>query len=230
MLHSQKTTSALGPPSPSILVLISCAVIVITMVRQAEAVGMHTTNSAASPVLLLTAGDGPWKWRRTRYMLLDGALDEGQTSYPLSAISKLRQVGSAMRTQDGEVLTFEFGQQRGVNESEISAPAPLQLRLGATFEEAGVGSQLWDASIALTLVRRSRLVPLPEKARFVELGCGLALPSLDLARDTSAAAEAEDRVRAGPLPTRAAGVCRRSSQGLSGRQVRNAPIQRVRDA
>ena len=111
-------------------------------------------------------------WRRTRYTLLDGALEQTTTSYPLSTIRKLRALGSVMRTQDNsKIVTFEF-----------DAAAPLRLELGATYEEAGVGASLWDASIALALFQRSRLVPLPPSAHVVELGAGLGLPSLDLAR------------------------------------------------
>ena len=116
-------------------------------------------------------GDGPWAWRRARYTLLDGALDEGTTLYSHSSISKLRSLGTAMRTQDGSQVSFDFD----------NSP-PLQLSLGATFEEAGVGSQLWEASIALALFQRSHILPLPQSARVLELGCGLGLPSLDMAR------------------------------------------------
>jgi predicted nicotinamide N-methyase len=108
-------------------------------------------------------------------MLLDGALEQTTTSYPLSTIRKLRALGSVMRTQDSsKTVTFEFD----------TAP-PLRLELGATYEEAGVGASLWDASIALALFQRSRMVPLPSAAHVVELGAGLGLPSLDLARWSS---------------------------------------------
>ena len=132
---------------------------------------VNTPAPAPPPVLLLTAGDGPWAWRRTRYMLLDGALDAATTTYPLSAIRKLRALGSVMRTQDGSHVTFEFDE----------AP-PLRLELGVTYEEAGVGASLWDASIAMALFQRSGDVPLPRDAHVMELGAGIGLPSLDLAR------------------------------------------------
>ena len=134
-----------------------------------------TLSPPSTPVLLLPMGDGPWAWRRARYTLLDGALDEGTTIYSLSSINKLRSLGTAMRTQerDSSRVSFEFD----------NSP-PLELSLGATFEEAGVGAQLWEASIALALFHRSEIAPLPASARVLELGCGLGLPSLDMARWT----------------------------------------------
>lgn len=61
--------------------------------------------------------------------------------------------------------------------------APLTITL-ADFAEGGVGSQLWDASIALLLYLRSDHAArmLSPDARVLELGAGLALPSFDLAR------------------------------------------------
>ena len=68
----------------------------------------------------------------------------------------------------------------------VHGEAPLkgagQLELGATYAEAGVGASLWDASIALSLFQRSGELTLPASARVVELGAGLGLPGLDLAR------------------------------------------------
>ena len=75
-----------------------------------------------------------------------------------------------MRSQTGEHVTFDFGD------------TPLELHLGATHEEAGVGSQLWDASVALSLFLRSGHLSLSPSSRVVELGAGIGLPSLDLAR------------------------------------------------
>lgn len=131
------------------------------------------TPTTSGPLLLLAAGDGPWAWRSTRYELLDGALDEATTLHSRSTISKLKSLGVAMRTQaeDGSLLSFSFGSE-----------PPLDVRLGVTHEQAGVGSQMWDSAIALCLFQRSRLVPLPAAAKVVELGAGLGLPSLDLAR------------------------------------------------
>ena len=109
-----------------------------------------TLSPPSTPVLLLPMGDGPWAWRRARYTLLDGALDEGTTVYSLTSINKLRSLGTAMRTQVGSQVSFEFDDS-----------PPLELSLGATFEEAGVGAQLWEASIALALFHRSEIAPLP---------------------------------------------------------------------
>ena len=131
----------------------------------------QAAQAAPPPVLLLTAGDGPWQWRRTNYMLLDGALDQTTTTHSLSSIRQLRSLGSVMRSQHGSQVTFEFD----------SAAAPLQLEVGK-YEEAGVGASLWDASIALSLFQRSGQMPLPASAKVVELGAGLGLPSFDLAR------------------------------------------------
>ena len=102
-----------------------------------------TPSAPAAPVLLLTAGNGPWAWSRTRYELVDAALDETVTTYPLSEINAHPRLGHVMRSQTGEHVTFDFGD------------TPLELHLGATHEEAGVGSQLWDASVALSLFLRS---------------------------------------------------------------------------
>ena len=101
-----------------------------------------TPSAPAAPVLLLTAGNGPWAWSRTRYELVDAALDETVTTYPLSEINAHPRLGHVMRSQTGEHVTFDFGD------------TPLELHLGATHEEAGVGSQLWDASVALSLFLR----------------------------------------------------------------------------
>ena len=128
-----------------------------------------TPAAPTSPVLLLTAGDGPWAWSRTRYELVDAALDETKTVYPVSEINAQR-LGHVMRSQTGEHVTFDFGD------------TPLELHLGATHEEAGVGSQLWDASVALSLFLRSGHLSLSPSSRVVELGAGIGLPSLDLAR------------------------------------------------
>ena len=129
-----------------------------------------TPSAPAAPVLLLTAGNGPWAWSRTRYELVDAALDETVTTYPLSEINAHPRLGHVMRSQTGEHVTFDFGD------------APLELHLGATHEEAGVGSQLWDASVALSLFLRSGHLSLSPSSRVVELGAGIGLPSLDLAR------------------------------------------------
>ena len=132
-------------------------------------IAMQTATSAAP--LLLTASDGPWAWRSTKYTLLDGGLDQTTTTYSQASIRKLRALGSVMRTQNNGMVTFEF-----------EAAPPLQIELGTTHAEAGVGAELWDASLALALFQRSRAVPLPDAANVVELGAGLGLPSFDLAR------------------------------------------------
>jgi len=128
-------------------------------------------TAAGAPLLMLPAGDGPWAWRRARYELLDGALDEHVLSYSIQSIRKLRSLGSAMRTENGQAVTFEFDEG-----------PPLPLDQTVTHEEAGVGSRLWESAIALALFDRSRLVPFPPSARLIELGAGLGLPSFDLAR------------------------------------------------
>ena len=61
----------------------------------------QAAQAAPPPVLLLTAGDGPWQWRRTNYMLLDGALDQTTTTHSLSSIRQLRSLGSVMRRRGG---------------------------------------------------------------------------------------------------------------------------------
>jgi len=143
----------------------------------AIATSLKYMKPAGATPLLLTAGEGPWSWRRTRFTLLDGALDPTMTHYSTAQIGTLQKLGEVMRTQDEEGrLVLEFNDA-----------TPLRLQANATHAEAGVGSQLWDASIACTLLMRSQLVKLPPAARVIELGAGLGLPSLDLARWSAAA-------------------------------------------
>ena len=106
-----------------------------------------TPSAPAAPVLQLTAGNGPWAWSRTRYELVDAALDETVTTYPLSEINAHPRLGHVMRSQTGEHVTFDFGD------------APLELHLGATHEEAGV-AELDDDVQALRLPRSPPRLPM----------------------------------------------------------------------
>lgn len=128
--------------------------------------------ASPSPPLLLTAGDGPWAWVRTKFGLLDGPLDTKTTMHSWDAISKLRELGSTIRTQHNETChTFNMDDD-----------AAMELRLPSNYDD-GVGSRVWEASIALALFQRSSASPpIAAGARVLELGAGIGLPGLDLAR------------------------------------------------
>jgi len=95
-----------------------------------------------------------------------------------------------MRIQDGDHVLFDLGAPRSRHLADVSnhlsadaSEGPLRIHLGATYEEAGVGYQVWDSAIAMAILQRSNLLPsLPASARVIELGAGLGLPGLDLAR------------------------------------------------
>jgi len=128
--------------------------------------------NVTSPLPILPAGDGPWAWRSTRYELLDGGLEEAQVTYKRATVRKLRSLGTAVRTRCKGKVAFDLGGE-----------PTLQVEMSATHAEAGVGASLWDAAVALSILQRSwAAAPLPPQARVLELGAGLALPGLDLAR------------------------------------------------
>ena len=135
------------------------------------------SSSVTSAPLLLTAGDGPWQWKRTRYELLDGGLDPATTIFSASSIKRLGSLGRLMRSQQDDVVTFDF--------ETDEAAQPLALNLGVTYEEVGVGARVWDSSVAMLIYQRSaRNQLLPVSARVLELGAGLGLPGIDMARMT----------------------------------------------
>lgn len=144
-----------------------------------------TVMGAATAVapLLLTAGDGPWSWRATRYTLLDGSAagNEHRTSFSQEAVAKRRTLGSVSvsaadglpmsAAHDGATLTFSFAQDE-----------PLTLGL-TSFGDAGVGHRVWDSAIVMALFQRSGDAPaMPLGARVLELGAGVGLPGIDIAR------------------------------------------------
>ena len=142
---------------------------------------------ASQQVLRLTAADGPWQWRRARYDLLEGAVDERTTTFSSSAIRRHKRLGTLWRVapdmdpagynQLGNRLQFFFG-------GESSPPIELAL---TSFDEGGVGAQVWDAAIAMAIFQQSDEWPeLPPKVRVLELGAGIGLPSFELARRVSA--------------------------------------------
>ena len=151
-------------------------------------------------VLRLTAGDGPWNWSRAKYDLLDGALDDRSTTFSSQQCSSREVLGSLWRMQpSAEVAqgqaSFSFKhpsadleprQARVGSKTKLKHLAPLTLAL-TTFEAAGVGAQVWEAAIAMTLFLSSDRAPaLPEQYRVLELGAGVGLPSFVMARSSAA--------------------------------------------
>ena len=140
------------------------------------------TTAATSPPLLLTAGDSPSLWRSVKYELYDGALDETTTSHSYEAISKLRSLASTIR--------------RNLNETAVQFDMmdhdepPMELELPSSYDD-GVGSRVWEASIALSLLQRSSIAPSlfscdnVDACNVMELGAGIGLPGLDMARSAS---------------------------------------------
>lgn len=140
---------------------------------------MLGAQALAAPPLLLTAGDGPWAWTRARYTLLDGALDDKQTTYSAKEIERFPRLGSTLRTQMDNAVSFEFGKDVELDGSSC----PLTLSL-ASYEHAGVGGTLWDAGVALTLLGPDTL-GMPENANVLELGAGIGLPGIALSRHSA---------------------------------------------
>jgi predicted nicotinamide N-methyase len=144
--------------------------------------GAHATTAPTPAPLLLTAGDGPWAWTKTRYRLLDGALDDKVTSYGMAAMSHLHSLGSAMRTQlhDDNAVAFEFE----VDANRDDTPITLSL---ASYDDAGVGGHVWDAGVAMAILSKgAEQIAMPSRAnarsKVLELGAGLGLPGISLSR------------------------------------------------
>jgi predicted nicotinamide N-methyase len=167
----------------------------------------HTTTAPAAAPLLLTAGDGPWAWTKTRYKLLDGALDDKVTSYGTDAMSHLHTLGSAIRTQlhDDNAVAFEF---------DADSDGPIKLSL-ASYEDAGVGGHVWDAGVAMAILSKgSEQIAMPYRAnarsKVLELGAGLGLPGISLSRHAGGASVTLTDARPKLVPvleSNAAGVC-----------------------
>jgi len=139
-----------------------------------------------------------------------------------------------MRIQDGDDILFDFGADAdfiadpSTIRSENASERPLRLHLGTTYEEAGVGYQVWDSAIAMAILQRSNLLPsLPDSARVIELGAGLALPGLDLARRGYAVTVTDARVPLLELAARNAEATRRDQQdsGRAWADVSTAQLQ-----
>ena len=145
-------------------------------------------TTAQAPPLLLTAGDGPWAWSSVRYDLLAGSVASGEhtLTYSLEDLVPLQPLGSVTATIDGEAEThtFRFG----------GGAQPLVLSLTG-FEGAGVGHRVWDSAIAMALYQRSPAfssdvalaTPVDQLPRVLELGAGVGLPGIDMARRGAAA-------------------------------------------
>lgn len=158
--------------------------------------------------LLLTAGDGPWAWTKTRYTLLDGALDDKVTTYRASALSHLSPLGTAIRTQmhDENAVAFEF-------DCDPDA-GPLKLSL-ASYDDAGVGGHVWDSGVALAILSKGAEQIASSAfsnghSKVLELGAGLGLPGISLSRHTGVDSVTLTDARPKLLPvleSNAAGAC-----------------------
>ena len=136
--------------------------------------------------LLLTASEGPWMWRVVKYGLLAGALDPLTSMHTQHSIHQFASLGSVVATAHGEWPRSSYADAglsfRFEGAAEEPEPQELKLRL-SSFDGAGVGHQVWDSAIVMALLMRSPTAPpLPPRPRILELGAGVGLPGLDLAR------------------------------------------------
>ena len=142
-------------------------------------------TTAQSAPLLLTAGDGPWLWRVVRYSLLAGALDVHKTTFSETEVQKLHGLGSVVSTAEGEWPRATYTNAAQTFRFADGDDLTLELTrfAGDARGDAGVGHQIWPAAIALAVFMRSSEAPeLPSRPRVLELGAGIGLPGLDLAR------------------------------------------------
>ena len=140
---------------------------------------------AQSGPLLLTAGEGPWLWRVVRYSLLAGALDLRKTTFSPESVSKLHGLGSVVSTAEGEWPRATYTNAAQTFRFADGDDLTLELTqfAGDSRGDAGVGHQIWTSAIALAVFMRSSEAPeLPSRPRVLELGAGIGLPGLDLAR------------------------------------------------
>lgn len=104
---------------------------------------------------------------------LTNCSDEMATTFSVKDVSRRPHLGSIVRQKDNdEQMTFTL--------KEGYTRSPITLAL-TSFEAGGVGAQVWDASIALSIFLASKKAPsLPERPKVLELGAGIALPSFSL--------------------------------------------------
>jgi len=133
---------------------------------------LRMPSATQSVPLLLTAGDGPWAWRHVRYQLRDGAMDQTQMSHSIEAVRRFPLLGSLILESEEDGTTIHLEGER-----------PLSIERSVSYEAAGVGHRVWDSALALAIYQRSALAAkLPTGARALEIGSGLGVPALDLAR------------------------------------------------
>ena len=137
------------------------------------------------PLLLMPPSQDCGPWQRTQYVLYDGKPPSGKPSVLIEAqqLSMMRRIGSVITTAGGE---WPRGPKR--TDATLSydfAPGvpPLVVR-ELPYDGVGTGHQVWTAAVACCLFLRSDAGCglLGNKPRVIEIGAGLGVPGLDIAR------------------------------------------------
>ena len=183
------------------------------------AIIMTASQSTPAQPLLLTAADGPWEWNAVAYELLEGAPPAGDANLITlsgTTVKSLPTLGVCITTKHfddsgaASALSFEFAQS---NET-----TPFRLALGS-YAAVGTGHAVWDAAIAMVLLQRSSswAAEVGHRPRVLELGAGVGLPGVHLARRGAASSVTftDSQPALLPLLRQNAQACVPSSAGVT---------------